>query len=170
MADETEETTEVPETAAEDVAVTAGKADVTPAPEPATVAAAAPAAPNAGPADDHLIESVAESVALALVTRRGVWLLTPREQTYAEAGSDLDSSVVALATAAIPDATVAYVHDWRAAVGAVTTGSVDAALLLRPVTVEQISDWAHARRRMPPKSTYFYPKPRTGMVFRTVED
>jgi uncharacterized protein (DUF1015 family) len=125
---------------------------------------------NAGPAEDHLIESVAESVALALVTRRGVWLLTPREQTYAEAGSDLDSSVVALATAAIPDATVAYVHNWRAAVGAVTTGSVDAALLLRPVTVEQISDWAHARRRMPPKSTYFYPKPRTGMVFRTVED
>jgi uncharacterized protein (DUF1015 family) len=125
---------------------------------------------NAGPAEEHLIESVAESVALALVTRRGVWLLTPREQTYAEAGSDLDSSLVALATAAIPEATVAYVHDWRGAVGAVTSGSADAALLLRPVTVEQISEWAHARRRMPPKSTYFYPKPRTGMVFRTVED
>ena len=54
MADETEETTEVPETAAEDGAVTAGKADVTPAPEPATVAAAGPAATsNAGPADDE---------------------------------------------------------------------------------------------------------------------
>ena len=36
-------------------------------------------------------------------------------------------------------------------------------------TDEQISEWAHARRRMPPKSTYFYPKPRTGMVYRTVE-
>jgi len=58
MADETEETTEVPETAAEDGAVTAGKADVTPAPEPATVAAAGPTAKttatsNAGPADDE---------------------------------------------------------------------------------------------------------------------
>ena len=58
MADETEETTEVPETAAEDVAVPAGKADVTPAPEPATVPAAAPTAKtnatsNAGPADDE---------------------------------------------------------------------------------------------------------------------
>jgi uncharacterized protein (DUF1015 family) len=42
--------------------------------------------------------------------------------------------------------------------------------LLRPVTVAQISEWAHARRRMPPKSTYFHPKPRTGMVFRPVED
>ena len=54
MADETEETTEVPETAAEDGAVTAGKADVTPAPEPATVAAAGPTAkPTAGTADDE---------------------------------------------------------------------------------------------------------------------
>ena len=96
-------------------------------------------------------------------------MLTPREQTYAEAGSDLDSSLVALATDAIPDASVSYVHDWRAAVAAVADGSADAALLLRPVTVDQISEWAHARRRMPPKSTYFYPKPRTGMVFRALE-
>jgi uncharacterized protein (DUF1015 family) len=124
---------------------------------------------HAGPGDHHLVESVAESGALALVTGRGVWLLTPREQTYAEAGSDLDSSLVALATDAVPDASVSYVHDWRAAVQAVTDGSADAALLLRPVTVEQISEWAHARRRMPPKSTYFYPKPRTGMVFRALE-
>ena len=53
MADETEETTEVPETAAEDAAVPAGKADVTPAPEPATAAAAPTATSTAGPADDE---------------------------------------------------------------------------------------------------------------------
>ena len=60
MADETEETTEVPETAPEDGAVPAGKADVTPASEPATVdapapaPAAKPAAKTApGPADDE---------------------------------------------------------------------------------------------------------------------
>jgi small subunit ribosomal protein S17 len=50
MADETEETTEVPETAAEDVAVTAGKADASPAPEPAATTSATS---NAGPADDE---------------------------------------------------------------------------------------------------------------------
>ncbi len=59
MADETEETTEVTEAEAEDVAVPAGKADVTPgAPEQATVAAAAPTAKSTaksttGPADDE---------------------------------------------------------------------------------------------------------------------
>jgi uncharacterized protein (DUF1015 family) len=124
---------------------------------------------HAGPAGDQLIEAVAESGALALVTGRDVWLLTPREQAYAEAGSDLDSSLVALALDALPDAVVTYVHDWRSATSAVTAGGAQAALLLRPVTVDQISDWAHSRQRMPPKSTFFYPKPRTGMVFRTVE-
>jgi len=124
---------------------------------------------HAGPLDEQVVEAVAESGALALVTDRDVWLLTPREQTYAEAGSDLDSSVVALATAAIPEAAVTYVHDWHAAVSAVAAGGAQAALLLRAVTVDQISDWAHARQRMPPKSTYFHPKPRTGMVFRPVE-
>jgi len=85
-------------------------------------------------------------------------------------GSGLDSSEVALALDAVPEAAVTYVHDWRSALAEVTGGGAQAALLLRPVTVDQISEWAHARRRMPPKSTYFYPKPRTGMVFRTVED
>jgi len=125
---------------------------------------------HAGPTDDQLVEAVAESGALALVTDRDVWLLTPREQTYAEAGSDLDSSLVALATDALPGAEVNYVHDWRSAVSAVSAEGAQAALLIRPVTVDQISDWAHARQRMPPKSTYFYPKPRTGMVFRALED
>ncbi len=124
---------------------------------------------HAGPADEQLVESVAGSGALALVTGRRRVVAHAAEQTYAEAGSDLDSSLVALAIAAVPDAEVAYVHDWHHAVSAVAAGHVDAALLLRPVTVEQISDWAHARRRMPPKSTYFYPKPRTGMVYRTLE-
>ena len=124
---------------------------------------------HAGPRDDALVEAVAESGALALVTDHDVWLLTPREQTYAEAGSDLDSSLVALAVEAVPEAGLSYVHDWRTAVSSVKAGEADAAVLLRPVRVDQISDWAHARRRMPPKSTFFCPKPRTGMVFRAVE-
>jgi uncharacterized protein (DUF1015 family) len=53
-------------------------------------------------------------------------------------------------------------------VAVVESEVAQAAVLLRPVTVEQIAEWAHARRRMPPKSTYFHPKPRTGMVYRTL--
>ena len=41
-----------------------------------------------------------------------------------------------------------------------------AGILLRPATVTQIAAAAHAGRRMPAKTTFFYPKPRTGLVFR----
>ena len=42
-------------------------------------------------------------------------------------------------------------------------------MLLRPVSVRQIAEWANAGQRMPPKTTYFHPKPATGMVFRTLD-
>jgi uncharacterized protein (DUF1015 family) len=124
---------------------------------------------QAGPAEHQVLEAVASSEALALVAPGGVWLLSPRQEAYEAAGSDLDSSLVALVTDKIGGLHLGYHHDWHTAVTAVTTGTAQAALLLRPVTVRQIRDWAEARRRMPPKSTYFRPKPRTGMVFRPVE-
>jgi uncharacterized protein (DUF1015 family) len=124
---------------------------------------------HAGPADEQVVGAVADSEALALVTPSDVWLLTPREQAFETADSDLDSSLVALAVDGIPGAETEYHHDWRTVVTTVIAGSADAAVLLRPVTVDQIGAWAHARRRMPPKSTYFHPKPRTGMVFRPVD-
>jgi uncharacterized protein (DUF1015 family) len=125
---------------------------------------------HVGPADTTLVEAVADSQALALVTGTDVWLLTPREETYTAAGSDLDSSLIALVVDQIPGVTTSYHHDWHAAIGSVTDGRSGAAVLIRPVTVTQIGEWAHAHRRMPPKSTYFHPKPRTGMVFRPLDD
>jgi len=124
----------------------------------------------AGPPEEKFLESLVASRSLALVTRDGVWLLTPLEAAYQAASSDLDSAVMAAAVASIPGASTRHHHDWREAVEAVEAGDADAALVLRPVTVPQIAEWAHDRRRMPPKSTYFYPKPRTGMVFRTLDD
>jgi uncharacterized protein (DUF1015 family) len=124
---------------------------------------------HVGPADETLVDAVADSEALALVTTDDVWLLTPREETYTEAGSDLDSSLIALVVDQIPGVTTSYHHDWHTAIAAVNAGEAGAAVLIRPVTVGQIGEWAHAHRRMPPKSTYFHPKPRTGMVFRSVD-
>lgn len=125
---------------------------------------------NAGPTEEQVVEATAESQALALVTGAGVWLLTPREEAYKAADSDLDSSVVAMTLEQVPGVSVQHHHDWRTVVSTVVAGGADAAVLLRPVTVAQIGQWAHARRRMPPKSTYFHPKLRTGMVFRPVRD
>jgi uncharacterized protein (DUF1015 family) len=59
-----------------------------------------------------------------------------------------------------------YQHGSTEALAAVAARRADAALLLRPATVADIADTAHSGRRMPAKTTYFHPKPRTGMVFR----
>jgi uncharacterized protein (DUF1015 family) len=60
-------------------------------------------------------------------------------------------------------------HSVAEALEALTNGDGQAAFLLRPVTVKQIENWANDRRRMPPKTTYFSPKPRTGLVFRSLD-
>ena len=49
-------------------------------------------------------------------------------------------------------------------------GKTQAAVLVRPVAVRQIAAAARAGHRMPPKTTFFAPKPRTGLVFRRVHD
>jgi uncharacterized protein (DUF1015 family) len=64
---------------------------------------------------------------------------------------------------------VAYQHDADLVEELVRTGKVDAGILLPAVTVAQIEAYADARDRMPPKTTFFWPKPRTGIVFRSLE-
>ena len=48
---------------------------------------------------------------------------------------------------------------------AVRDGSYDAAFLLRPTPVPQVREVAAAGETMPPKSTFFFPKLLTGIVF-----
>jgi uncharacterized protein (DUF1015 family) len=123
---------------------------------------------RAGDFDERTTGALGESGALALVMPSGAWLLTPKDGTEQAAGSDLDSSMVALVIAELPDHTLEFFNSWNDAADAVATDRAQAVVLLRPVSVAQIAEWAHAGRRMPPKSTFFHPKPRTGMVFRTL--
>ena len=47
----------------------------------------------------------------------------------------------------------------------VGSGKYDAAFLMRPTPVQQVRDVAAAGENMPPKSTYFFPKLLTGLLF-----
>lgn len=58
-----------------------------------------------------------------------------------------------------------YARDARQAVELVESGAFDVAFLLRPTPVEQVREVAASGVSMPPKSTYFYPKVPTGLVF-----
>ena len=99
---------------------------------------------------------------LALVPPDREVLLRPRPDALADA-RDLDSSRLDVALAALPD------HDLelparrgqRARRGGVG-GDAQAGVLLRPATVAQIEATAHGGERMPPKTTFFHPKPKTG--------
>ena len=61
---------------------------------------------------------------------------------------------------------VAYIKDPAEAAERVDGGHYQAACYLNPTRVDQIEEIAQAGERMPPKSTYFYPKLITGLVMR----
>ncbi|TMK98403.1 MAG: DUF1015 domain-containing protein [Actinobacteria bacterium] len=58
-----------------------------------------------------------------------------------------------------------YARDTAEALAMVESGSYDAAFLMRPTPVSQVRDVSAAGENMPPKSTYFYPKLLTGLLF-----
>jgi uncharacterized protein (DUF1015 family) len=82
---------------------------------------------------------------------------------------DLDSSRLDRALASLPEHTLQFQHGVDHVRRAVAQGEAQAGVLLRPVTVEQIVAIADGGERMPPKSTFFFPKPRTGLVFRSID-
>ena len=75
----------------------------------------------------------------------------------------IDSSMVATGAA------LAYTRSEADAIHAVASGAAKAAILVRPTRLEQLAAVATAGDVMPQKSTYFYPKLLTGLVFYPLE-
>jgi uncharacterized protein (DUF1015 family) len=71
----------------------------------------------------------------------------------------------------LSDEDISHLHDFRYARDAreaqelVQGGEYDVAFLMRPTPVAQVRDVAGAGENMPPKSTYFFPKLLTGLLF-----
>jgi uncharacterized protein (DUF1015 family) len=61
-----------------------------------------------------------------------------------------------------------YARNDAQALELVTTGEYDAAFFMAPTPVERIQAIAAASENMPPKSTYFYPKVPTGLLFNSL--
>jgi uncharacterized protein (DUF1015 family) len=62
-----------------------------------------------------------------------------------------------------------YARDADQALELVESGEYDAAFLMRPTPVAEIQDVAASGENMPPKSTYFFPKIPTGLLFNPLE-
>jgi uncharacterized protein (DUF1015 family) len=63
-----------------------------------------------------------------------------------------------------------YARDTAQARERVESGAAQAAFFMRATPVSQVRDVAAAGESMPPKSTYFFPKVATGMVFNLLEE
>lgn len=120
-----------------------------------------------GRSDTEVLDQMQTNDALALVTADGTRLLSPKADRFTGQRS-LDSVRLDLAIAGL-DAEVTYDHSLASIREAVGDGRIDAGVLLRPATVPQIADVSHADELMPPKTTYFHPKPSTGAVYRSLD-
>jgi uncharacterized protein (DUF1015 family) len=94
-------------------------------------------------------------------------LLRPGGAALLEAeGPLLDTAVVD----ALPLEGVSYTASAEEAERAVASGEAAAAFLVRPPTMEQVEAFAHSGQRMPPKSTYFFPKLTSGLLFAPFDE
>ena len=80
-------------------------------------------------------------------------------------GEGLDVDVVD----ALAPQGVTYTPQRREAVAAVDRGEAEAAFLLRPARIEDVFARAREGRVMPQKTTYFYPKLTSGLLFQPLD-
>lgn len=71
---------------------------------------------------------------------------------------------------AVREGAVEFAKDAREADRLLRTGQGDLALYLPPVTADEVFAVTRAGERLPQKSTFFYPKLPTGLLFRTLEE
>lgn len=121
-------------------------------------------APEPTPA---LLAEMVSTGRLVLVTPEGAQWLTPRAGAF-DGVRALDGAWLEHALAG-STADVDYQHGLAEVTARVASGNVDAAILLRPTSLAEIQRTARERLLMPPKSTFFTPKLRTGFVIRPTE-
>lgn len=122
-----------------------------------------------------------------LVQRGRSWVLTLRDEALMDAAVEdhspvwkrLDVSILqalvlerslgipAASLATTPD--VGYTRDLNEALSAVHSGEWQIALLLNLPTADEVRRVASAGDKMPPKSTFFYPKLWSGLLLRTLD-
>jgi uncharacterized protein (DUF1015 family) len=126
---------------------------------------------------DALEDAMRAEHALGLVDGRQLALAIPRPSARAEALAGEHPAVAATDAAVIEamvvprlaDAAWDYRHDAHGVAALVDKANASAAILCSPVSVAQTRAAAVDRVRMPQKTTFFWPKPRTGMVFRSLD-
>jgi hypothetical protein len=119
-------------------------------------------APQPGPTT--LTDMSAEG-RLLLLTADGASWLTPKVGAF-DGIRAIDGALLEHALRDVDGVEVAYQHGVDAVQEALAEGRAHTAVLIRPVSIEEIERTGREGLLMPPKSTFFTPKLRTGLVVR----
>ena len=116
---------------------------------------------------DQTLAAMSEDGYLVLVGPEQSWTMRARAGAF-DGVRALDGAWLETALADV-ELSVTYQHGLVEALTAVDQGRGTAAVLIRPVSVAEIERTAREGLLMPPKSTFFTPKLRTGFVLRPLE-
>jgi uncharacterized protein (DUF1015 family) len=130
-------------------------------------------APGTGPLQLGYINSQAEQPSRLTLKDQAIAdeALPDRSAAYRHLDTGVLEALVLKGALGLSDDDIAhfnglfYARDTDEALAMVSSGEYQAAFLMRPTPVEQVRDVAAAGENMPPKSTYFYPKLLTGLLF-----
>jgi uncharacterized protein (DUF1015 family) len=120
---------------------------------------------EAGKVDAHTIAQMDEKGCLCLVDAHGNGTFLIPNGDALSSVRELDSSRLEYALSNTTHE-VSYQHGVNEVLEKVTSGRFGSAILIRPVSLSEIRRTADTGELMPPKSTFFTPKLRTGMVLR----
>ena len=123
---------------------------------------------DADPVGPTTLTQMNERAALCLVAKTGrTHWLTPIAEKFAGV-RNLDSAYLEHALSSVQHE-VRYQHGVSEVQHELQTSDATAAILIRPVSVAEIQRTANEGLLMPPKSTFFTPKLRTGFVLREMK-
>jgi uncharacterized protein (DUF1015 family) len=131
-------------------------------------------------AEELLGRLPADAVAFGLYAGGGSWVLAARDPAGLAAEADRDRRMLDVEVLHGPvlskrlgvsdfEGRVAYQSDLAAAVAAVDAGAAASLLILRPAPFAAVAEIAAGGETLPQKTTYFYPKPRDGLVLRPLD-
>ena len=123
---------------------------------------------DADPVGETTLSQMNERESLCLVAKTGrTHWLTPIAEKFAGV-RNLDSAYLEHALSSVQHE-VRYQHGVSEVQRELQTSDATAAILIRPVSVAEIQRTANEGLLMPPKSTFFTPKLRTGFVLREMK-
>ncbi|GAC1489634.1 MAG: DUF1015 domain-containing protein [Solirubrobacteraceae bacterium] len=101
--------------------------------------------------------------------------LADKPQAYRELDSGVLEALLLKGALGLTDEAISHLEDFgyardaEQALAAIDSGEFDVAFLMRPTPIEQVRAVAASGENMPPKSTYFFPKVLTGLLFNPLE-